>query len=56
MFDSHFFLLQVCRKLLQLDSRRIDARDIGGRTALHLAAFKVGYRLILIFYIIFNIF
>lgn len=36
-----YYIQKVCRKLLQLDSRRIDARDIGGRTALHLAAFKV---------------
>lgn len=26
--------------MLQVDSRRIDSRDIGGRTPLHLAAFK----------------
>ena len=33
--------IEVCRKLLQVDSRKIDSRDIGGRTPLHSAAFNV---------------
>ncbi|XP_017885030.1 serine/threonine-protein phosphatase 6 regulatory ankyrin repeat subunit A-like isoform X2 [Ceratina calcarata] len=32
--------IEVCRKLLQADSRRIDSKDIGGWTPLHCAAFK----------------
>ncbi|KAH0547044.1 serine/threonine-protein phosphatase 6 regulatory ankyrin repeat subunit A-like isoform X2 [Cotesia glomerata] len=32
--------IEVCRKLLQVDNKKIDSRDICGRTPLHSAAFK----------------
>ncbi|XP_076293144.1 uncharacterized protein LOC143215159 isoform X1 [Lasioglossum baleicum] len=32
--------IEVCRKLLQADSNCIDTKDVGGRTPLHLAAYK----------------